>query len=74
MKLWLLEPIELKYEHDEADGFIVRAGTESAARYLAATRAWGEGGDFWTDPERSSCVELQADGDAGVVLVSYNAG
>ncbi len=78
MKLWLLRPVTRWHApYDTADGFVVRAPTESEARAIAQENGGDErdtDGAAWTDPELSTCVELLADGEPGVVLRDYDAG
>lgn len=72
MKLWLLELAEgVEWQYDAADGFVVRAKTEADARALAFERdTWSH----WRNADGSTCTELTADGEAEVVLESFNAG
>jgi hypothetical protein len=72
-KLWILN--RLGYiGHDEAEGFIVRAATEGAARRHAAKQAGDEGGWIWEDATESSCKPLPLSGTAGVILRAYVSG
>ena len=84
MNIWLLSAIE-ENGYDTCDGFVVRAATEADARALAQAQGgderweWGVVGElierpYWTDPNKSSCVELATDGEAKVILRSFNAG
>ena len=71
--------------YDKAFGFVVRAETEEEARQLAMKEAGGEisiwapgSGKLtdipaWTHAEYSTCVELLAEGDAGVVMQDFAA-
>lgn len=59
---------------DTVIGFVVRADTELSARRFASEECGAEGGFVWLDPALSTCVELTADGDAGVVMADYDAG
>lgn len=66
--------------YDKAFGFVVRAESERQARMIADEQACDENrGEFmesriaatknpWLDPKYSTCVPLDADGEAGVVL------
>lgn len=69
-------------EYNEACGFVIRARTESEARSIATQNGGAElgrqppiyendGPDVWTNPEKSHCVELTADGEAGVVMRDF---
>lgn len=87
MKLWLLRPVEndplWDPWYDKAFGFVVRAETEAEARALAHEDAGDENrGEFmheklgpkgraWLDAEHSTCVELPADGEPGVVIRDF---
>ena len=71
--------------YDKAFGFVVRAESEQQARELAQQQAGDEDrGKFmqqriantktpWTDPKYSTCDELLADGEAGVVMRDFAA-
>lgn len=74
MKLWILERKSQRADFDVVDGFIVRAETESAARMWAASQAQGKKPETWMLGERSTCTELTADGDSGVVIADTHAG
>src|SRR5262245_9478100 len=75
MRLWMLRPLNsapwLAY-CDCMFGFVVRAGTEEAARSLAASSCGDEGPDAWLSGRTSTCVELKADGPAAVIMEEYN--
>lgn len=60
--------------YDCSDGFVIRAVSEAHARVLASRTNGGEGPETWTDPLRSTCEVLRADGEPGVVLSDFNAG
>ena len=75
-------------DYDKACGHVVRAETEEEARALAnmfggaesgmfsdgnESHTYRTGGDPWLDPEQSTCVELIAGGDVGVVLSDFKA-
>lgn len=63
--------------------FVIRAETEMDARRLATENGRDEVEEFtivgyiataaWSDAKYSTCVELVADGDEGVILSDYNA-
>jgi len=80
MKLWLLRrtSTSARHDYDEADGFVVRARSEAEAREFAASKCGSEGRKSWLGREdgrhATSCVELQADGRAEVVLRDFCAG
>lgn len=75
MKLWLLCRHEDEPTWDVADGFVVRAETEEQARAIAAKRAGDEGSQVWLRYSAgSTCEELTADGEPGIILRDYNAG
>lgn len=72
MKLWMLKPLkDWKPWYDRAFGFIVRAPSAKMARKLAAEKAGDEGGQVWMDPNKTKCEELNADGEAEVVLRDF---
>ena len=81
MKLWLLRPIDgaRAWEpwYDKAFGFVVRAKDEAGARDLAASEAGDEkreqGKNPWLDRYESTCEELRAPGEAGVVMMDFHA-
>ena len=85
MKLWLLLPVDGLNDlnnpwepwYDKAFGFVVRAESELEAREMASR----SGGDEverglpnpWEEPSLSTCVELTADGECGVVMRDFAA-
>ena len=84
MKLWLLRPADGLYGvnnpwggvylWDKAKGFVVRAETEEAARYVANNNAGDENDEVinpWLDGKYSTCVELTSDGEEGLILRDY---
>lgn len=85
MKLWLLKAREQtnawKPWYDKAFGFVVRAETEDQARAFAQKEGGDEVRDYragkevpaWTDPNLSTCEELIAAGEPGVVLRDFAA-
>lgn len=84
MKLWKLELNEDEHDWDRAHGFVVRAPNAKAARKIVTEpysenaavfkHTGAEGPEPWLDPKRSSCVEIQQDGPAEVLLRDFNAG
>ena len=71
MKLWLLKII--KHEgYDTYDAHVVRAETEEAARNMVP--AGVEGRQTWLNLSKSTCVRIEEDGVAGVLISSFNAG
>jgi hypothetical protein len=74
MKLFLLRPIGKECDaHDMAQGFVVRAKNEDAARFYADKRH-GDEGNAWLFPTRTTCEELLTKGEEGVILRDFNAG
>ena len=84
MKLWILRPAQnldsaddpWEPWHNKVFGFVVRAETETQAREMAQEHAGnekytseGNTREPWKDPKYSSCVELLADGVAGVEMM-----
>lgn len=71
--------------YDKAFGFVVRAETEEDARKIADKNAGGENrGEFmdrriantnhpWLYAKYSTCEELTADGEAGMILRDFHA-
>jgi len=69
--------------YDKAFGFVVRAATEKEARAIAdahggaETITWRSGGNIdahpWLSGAYSICVELLAEGDAGLVMEDVHA-
>ena len=74
MKLWLLKRRHDIGYYDEAQGFVVRADSASAARTLASERAGDEGAGTWLSPKYSSCAALRPDGTKTIILREFNAG
>lgn len=72
MKLWLLTR-EDRIGWDENDAMLIRAESEQRAREMASE-------DNRTDPPgiwffgTTTCVQVMEDGNAEVILVSFNAG
>ena len=68
---------------DKSFGFIVKAETEAEARKYAGENAGGENrGEFlstktanttnpWIDEKYSTCVELNGDGEAGMIMQDF---
>jgi hypothetical protein len=86
MKLWILKPVDnlpqsddpWKPWYDRAFGFVVRAETEEAAREFAhrdggKENRWAMPRGPWLDANYSTCDELTADGEVGVVLQDFHA-
>jgi hypothetical protein len=74
MKLFILKRFSETPQYDVNNGFVVRSMGEDEARGYAAKEYGDEGSDTWMNASRSSCIELTADGEAGVVLRDFNAG
>ena len=84
MKIWLLRPIKgsgaWEPWYDKCFGFVIRAETSDAARSAAAKQGGDENplfdepqGSPWLDSSQSSCVQLTADGKAGLVIQDFHA-
>lgn len=65
--------------YDKTFGFVVRADTEEKARQIANDNGGAEvnelmtgwnrtGAKPWLNPKESTCVELTADGEEGVII------
>lgn len=76
MKIWLLKRVENNRApvYDCNDGFVIRATSEGEAREIAAAQRGDEGAAVWRTAEGSSCEELVADGDSGIILRDFHAG
>jgi hypothetical protein len=75
VKLYLLRRLGSdQVAYDEAEGFVVRAKSHKMARDFAACRSGEEGEICWTNPDFSTCEEINADGVGGVVLRDFKAG
>ncbi len=70
MHLWHLK-LEMKNapEWDVVREMVVRAADEQAARRLACLNHGRETADAWLSADMTSCVELAASGEPGVILV-----
>lgn len=80
-----LPPYDNPWEpwYNKAFGFVVRSTTETEARELAHKAAGDENrGEFlqtksantkapWLDPKYSTCTELTAEGESGVVICDF---
>ena len=74
MKLWLVERTD-EWDYDQYSGFVIRADSEETARALANEKGgWPGRYTSWTAPSNIRCVELTADGEAGIILHSFHAG
>lgn len=85
MKLWILRPVEgldkkdnpWEPWYDKAFGFVVRAETEDEAgdenlgKFLSAKTA--NTNQPWKEAKYSTCTELLAEGEAGVVMQDFAA-
>lgn len=85
MKLWLLENNKDLAEgnnpwkpwYDKSFAMIVRAETEEQARDIANEEAGDENNELdsvpapWKDPSYSTCVELTAEGEAGLIIQEF---
>ena len=88
MKLWILEPVENLSDGDNpwnrfygrTFGFVVRADTEEEAREFAHENAGDENtsiiatGAPWKYSEYSTCKELVADGEPGMIMRDFVSG
>ena len=75
MKLWLIQRIDKdSVSYDEYDAFVIRAETEQEVRHIASGKHGDEGGHVWEDSAITSVTELLVEGEAEVILASFNAG
>lgn len=80
MAIWKLEIIGLRSTmYDRFHSMVIRASSEEAARSMARANAADSGPvigarecDEWLDPERTSCVLLEADGPAGIICSDFS--
>jgi hypothetical protein len=77
MKLWILEPIDGVEEwerwYDKAFGHVIRAECEADARKIAAENAGDEGEYAWICSDKSTCIELTAEGDSEHIMMNFAA-
>lgn len=76
MKLYLISG-EPKEQYDVCDGFVVAARSERIARGLCVMQAGDEGGNFWLDEKKSTCVVIGVAPNTtkeDIILRSFNAG
>lgn len=57
-----------------AQGYVIRASNERAARRIAAERNKGEVAEAWLDRSKTTCEEVDPDGGPGVLLVNQPTG
>lgn len=69
MKLFLLETDQ--YDYDEYDGFVVRASSEKQAREIVKNELTDI---IRQDIDMFNCIEINARGEAEVILASFHAG
>jgi len=74
LSLWLLLRVDKSVLYDTADGFVVRAGSELSARRIAALDCGDEQAETWLNIRTSTCTELSADGEEGIILRDFRAG
>lgn len=78
MKLWKLESNrdrpEWSWPYDKKHGYVIRAASEREARKMASTHASDEGSAVWRDPESTTCVQIDIDGDPEVLMIDFCAG
>lgn len=85
MKLWNIKAREdlgrqnnpWKPWFDKNFGFVVRAETEIDARKMADNAACDENSEIdsirspWLSPDYSTCVELTAEGEPGIIITDF---
>lgn len=75
MKFWLLtRTVGSITDLDVMNSVLVRAGTRTQARKIAASVAGDEGSDTWNNAEKSTCKLVPDEGSAGVICRDFNAG
>jgi hypothetical protein len=76
--LWLLQHAKSATDtgHDYTSGLVIRAASEFQARHIAQGQAADEDttGDFWINPEHSTCQPLEPGGVVGIILRDFRAG
>ncbi|MET0165651.1 MAG: hypothetical protein ABW318_11710 [Vicinamibacterales bacterium] len=74
-KLWHLEGRmdvgPWKTRANKVVAFVIRAPTADEARRLARDEAGGEDGYAWLEEKFSTCTELEAKGEAGVIIAAF---
>jgi hypothetical protein len=84
MRLYLLRPIHNEKDdpwepwYDKAFGFVVRAENEEQARTMANDDSGDENGwkkemNVWLSPVYSTCNELTADGNLGIIIKDFHS-
>ena len=76
MKLFLLEVIDddKGFGLDCNYGFVIRAKDEETARKYAANHAADEGPKVWLNTVFTTCIEIQDEGEGGIILMDFRAG
>jgi len=72
-KLYLLTRIN-DAGHDCMRELVVRAQGKEEARKMAVAQGQDEGPEEWTDPLRSTCVELTSEGESGPICIDVLEG
>ncbi len=72
-RLWLLKRVNDGTKADELVELVIRAGSPSEARKLAAGSAGDESPACWTNQNRSVCIELKQEGTHKVLAVVHQS-
>jgi hypothetical protein len=72
VKLWLVST-EF-YSYDDYDAFVIRAETEHDARAIANTTGDSHHSGFWSNEKKVTVTEITVEGEAEIILSSFNAG
>lgn len=73
MKVWIIRRIG-RTNYDQHDGHVVLAPSEESAREIIATASGIEQPNIWRSRAFSTCLEVDAITEPGIVLSSFNAG
>jgi hypothetical protein len=74
-RLWLLELSDEEWDYDRVVALLARASSEDDARRSAASAMTDErDAAAYTDPGKSTCVEVPVEGDAEVLLAHLRHG
>ena len=72
MPVYLIKRLRIQQDEESSiNGLVVREENEERARKVASYWALAEGGEAWTSPDNSRCIELTDKGKKGVLL--FNA-
>ena len=73
MQAWIIRRIG-RADYDQHDGHVVLAPSEVSAREIVAADLGIEQPNVWRSRALSTCAEVDAIAEPGIVLSSFNAG